>query len=301
MTKITVTHEDHRIEEFAFDPSKKIISLGRRKNNDVCIPDLSVSGNHAIITVNGEELILEDLKSTNGSYVNGEFVERARISTNTEIILGKILIDVKLGTDTGDTFANDRADLLPAATEREMAMSESAAVSGGHLEMESLHNATGIAPADALPNRPVRQEAIREGAPFSESIQKPAQVVADEHPLNGVEHLVVPESSQGLEPINDSGSSAATQPQVAAIEIKNGVKSGQKLPIDKPVTTLGRPGIQIAAIMRKPDGYFLMHIESDQGVDRPVLNETAIGDEPVSLRNGDAFTIAGIDVQFMLS
>ncbi len=87
----------------------------------------------------------------------------------------------------------------------------------------------------------------------------------------------------------------------AVIQIKNGAKSGQILPIDKPVTTLGRPGIQIAAIMRKPDGYFLMHIESDDAVDRPTLNADSIGDEPVLLHSGDELNVAGIDVEFMLS
>ncbi len=87
----------------------------------------------------------------------------------------------------------------------------------------------------------------------------------------------------------------------AVIEIKNGAKSGQKLPIDKPVTTLGRPGIQIAAIMRKPDGYFLMHIESDDSVDRPTLNSDAIGDEPMLLKSGDELNVAGIDVEFNLA
>ena len=95
--------------------------------------------------------------------------------------------------------------------------------------------------------------------------------------------------------------SPATPSRGAVIEIKNGAKSGQILPIDKPVTTLGRPGIQIAAIMRKPDGYFLMHIESDDSVDRPTLNRDAIGDEPVLLHSGDELNVAGIDVEFMLS
>ncbi len=87
----------------------------------------------------------------------------------------------------------------------------------------------------------------------------------------------------------------------AVIEIKNGAKSGQVLPIDKPVTTLGRPGIQIAAIMKKPEGYFLMHIESDENVEPPQLNQSSIGDEPVLLKSGDALNVAGIDVQFMQS
>ena len=53
--------------------------------------------------------------------------------------------------------------------------------------------------------------------------------------------------------------------------------------------------------MRKPDGYFLMHIESDSNVDRPTLNHDSIGDEPVLLHSGDELNVAGIDVEFMLS
>lgn len=300
MTNITVTHENHRIENFAFDPSKKIISLGRRKNNDVCIPDLSVSGNHAIITVNGDELILEDLKSTNGSYVNGEFVERAKVSGNTEIILGKILIEVNaIEAPAANSFSNDRPGLAQRAAVTPTP-EPAAAMPSNNIDTEStLHE---FVDAGGAAERPEHVEALLEPTPIMDAMPKPTQGRADEHPLNGVEHLVAPESSHGgVEAMNEAGSTPAKQARVAAIEIKNGVKSGQKLPIDKPVTTLGRPGIQIAAIMRKPDGYFLMHIESDQGVDRPVLNDDAIGDEPVSLSNGDAFTIAGIEVQFMLS
>lgn len=124
----------------------------------------------------------------------------------------------------------------------------------------------------------------------------------EDHPLDGadISHLAASKSSNGLAPMHELDSSPATS-KGAVIEIKNGAKSGQILPIDKPVTTLGRPGIQIAAIMRKPDGYFLMHIESDDSVDRPTLNRDAIGDEPVLLHSGDELNVAGIDVEFMLS
>ena len=114
------------------------------------------------------------------------------------------------------------------------------------------------------------------------------------HPLDGLEDELA------KQPMHDLDSDRATS-RGAVIEIKNGAKSGQILPIDKPVTTLGRPGIQIAAIMRKPDGYFLMHIESDDSIERPTLNRDSIGDEPVLLHSGDELNVAGIDVEFMLS
>jgi len=148
----------------------------------------------------------------------------------------------------------------------------------------------------------LESDAIADEAPLAEPVQReqhrpaPSERAADTTEAGSARPLATNGDNTGpthdLEPSRSRG---------AVIEIKNGAKSGQILPIDKPVTTLGRPGIQIAAIMRKPDGYFLMHIESDDSVDRPTLNADSIGDEPVLLHSGDELNVAGIDVEFMLS
>ena len=97
MTTIIVTHEDNEIDKFEFQPEQTVITLGRRTTNDVCISDLSVSGNHATLTFKDGEVILNDLGSTNGSYVNGEVVSKATVSASDEIILGKIQLSIKTG------------------------------------------------------------------------------------------------------------------------------------------------------------------------------------------------------------
>jgi len=268
MTTIIVTHEDNEVDEFEFDSSQSVVSIGRRSSNDICIPDLSISGNHAHITIDNGVAWLEDLNSTNGSYVNGQSVQNQALNPSDEIILGKVQIIIR--------------DLPLAAIDSTVDNT----VDSEELTVPPLSVAPAMEPI-------VHAEESDAAVSANEAIQT-------QHPLDGVEHLVVPPGKPSVTPMHELDSIPGTS-KGAVIEIKNGAKSGQILPIDKPVTTLGRPGIQIAAIMRKPDGYFLMHIESDDSVDRPTLNQDSIGDEPVMLHSGDELNVAGINVEFMLS
>lgn len=324
MTTIIVTHENNETDEFEFDSSVRSITLGRRSSNDVCIPDLSVSGTHATLSLNNGETILEDLNSTNGSYVNGSVIQRTVVHSGDEIILGKILISFKIDPVVDNTehavSSNllDTADSTPASPQSDpMHQSKTARPTGlaadssisqavvsgndamNESENDSMDSIQSASVTDddsdvAIATRPAAQAHVQESQKASEQSNGKA------HPLDGIEHLVVPAAESAATPMHELDS-PLTPSKGAVIEIKNGAKSGQILPIDKPVTTLGRPGIQIAAIMRKPDGYFLMHIESDDSVDRPTLNSDSVGDEPVLLHSGDALTVAGIDVEFMLS
>ncbi len=324
MTTIIVTHEDNEVDEFEFGPDHEVITIGRRSNNDVSIPNLSISGSHAKITFDDGQAWLEDQKSTNGTYVNGEVVRRHALVNGDDIILGKIRLGVvvaevaratALAGDFDDYDASDLSvDALDAADgSLELpAVAIAGALAGASLadrdvpidhidedEMSFDEDARLFAqpPVEA----PVKANG-RDDATASSIAEEHNDVDSEPHPLDGVESRVaVAIEEEDAPPMHELDSTPATTSKGAVIEIKNGAKSGQILPIDKPVTTLGRPGIQIAAIMRKPDGYFLMHIESDDSVDRPTLNQDAIGDEPVLLHSGDELNVAGIDVEFMLS
>ncbi|MGQ7844173.1 FHA domain-containing protein [Granulosicoccus sp. 3-233] len=299
MTTIIVTHEDNEVDEFDFNDGQDTISIGRRSSNDVCIPDLSVSGNHALITLEGGEFWLEDLNSTNGTYINGQVVQRQTIRNNDEIIIGKIRI----------TFHG--SDSLAANVATTDAHAASAPVSSdfGDGHVESIDEIDALAMNEA--SEGIEDHRMSAGPADRQDVSsQPA------HPMEGVDNPAAASTTATPGPSSSASAATADTTQApmlelesapantsrgAVIEIKNGAKSGQILPIDKPVTTLGRPGIQIAAIMRKPDGYFLMHIESDDSVERPTLNRDAIGDEPVLLHSGDELNVAGIDVEFMLS
>jgi|GEM_PF-568020 len=421
MTTIIVMHDDQELDTLDFPLEMTSISLGRRPTNDVHLADRSVSGNHARLDITADSITIEDLSSTNGTYLNGRPVQRSVIGPDDEVLVGKVQLQVRAGTriaavPTGDEPA--QADTTaPAARERDQdVVTESAvsAVAAGEAAGDaaaagpmadplddddddldaSMRAALALysedeepAPAAAVDDdedddidfsedarlfaqssEPVAEAADtsasfaasgREPADDSMSLSARAKVALGREPAARPYLHAVPGAGQqagghagrqGGGHAGDQGgdqggghaggagngfgqgdTAVALRPgssesgvrsgslddeplmptheldgprarsRGAVIEIKNGAKSGQILPIDKPVTTLGRPGIQIAAIMRKPDGYFLMHIESDDSVDRPTLNADLIGDEPVLLHSGDELNVAGIDVEFMLS
>ncbi len=373
MTTIIVTHEDNEIDEFAFDAEDRVITIGRRSTNDVCIPNLSVSGMHARITIDGNGALIEDNNSTNGTYVNGRLISRQLLNQNDEIVIGKTRVLVNTAAsqtqhgydepptlqarnddqvnraafnddliadadfdDADDSYVGERspARAQQQFDDRPMSLSEKAKLALGREGGRDNIGTTAVAgvaaagvaagaatsSAAAAASRAFSSEsdtAVAEApAPASTgSAATHSTAAAEAHPLDGLDDAQVSAQvstnasvAAHTAPTEHNPAAAEQNPDApvmksasAVIEIQNGAKSGQVLPIDKPVTTLGRPGIQIAAIMRKPDGYFLMHIESDDSVDMPTLNRDTIGDDPVMLNSGDRLNVAGIDVEFMLS
>ena len=70
-------------------PVRNDITIGRKEDNSVVLNDQHVSGNHAILSIRNEALVLEDLNSTNGTLVNGKKISgRVRLNINDEIRIG---------------------------------------------------------------------------------------------------------------------------------------------------------------------------------------------------------------------
>ena len=63
-------------------------TIGRRSFNDIVINHRSVSGEHALIRREGQDIYLEDLHSTNGTFVNGRFIKRQRLEHNDTVEIG---------------------------------------------------------------------------------------------------------------------------------------------------------------------------------------------------------------------
>jgi pSer/pThr/pTyr-binding forkhead associated (FHA) protein len=70
MPKMIVSIDGVVIKEVQL--TKDRTTLGRRPYNDIVIDNLAVSGEHAVLQMTGSEVHLEDLNSTNGTYVNGK-------------------------------------------------------------------------------------------------------------------------------------------------------------------------------------------------------------------------------------
>jgi hypothetical protein len=91
---------------------------------------------------------------------------------------------------------------------------------------------------------------------------------------------------------------AAKSPHpLGAIQILSGGNAGKELELAKPLTTLGKPGIQVAVLTRRPQGYFITHVE---GANPPAVNGQAIGTAPHALKDHDVVELAGVKMEFFL-
>ncbi len=89
----------------------------------------------------------------------------------------------------------------------------------------------------------------------------------------------------------------APAPLRAAIQILNGPNAGRELELVKSLTTLGKPGVQVAVLTRRPQGYFITHVE---GENYPAVNGQVIGTHPCSLNDHDLIELVGIKMEFFL-
>ena len=82
---------------------------------------------------------------------------------------------------------------------------------------------------------------------------------------------------------------------VAAIQILNGPGAGKEMEFSKNLTTLGKPGVQVAVITRRPQGYFIAHVE---GARFPVVNGRTLDAQACQLNDHDVIEIAGVKMEF---
>jgi pSer/pThr/pTyr-binding forkhead associated (FHA) protein len=92
------------------------------------------------------------------------------------------------------------------------------------------------------------------------------------------------------------GPREAQPPPGATIRILNGANAGRDLQLVKALTTIGRPGYQVAVITRRPSGYFIAHVEGDVF---PSVNGVNLGSAAHSLKDKDIIEIAGVELEFV--
>jgi pSer/pThr/pTyr-binding forkhead associated (FHA) protein len=219
MPKMIVSIDEVVIKEVQL--TKDRTTLGRRPYNDIVIDNLAVSGEHAVLLMTGGEVFLEDLNSTNGTYINGKAVKKQQLQNGDGIEIGKYKIKF-VGDGVAENF--DKTMVVRARPT--------------------------VAP----------QNAPASGYPTAAG------------------------DSMGLGAFH------------AAIKVLSGAASGREVPLTKVVTTIGKPGVAVAAITRRQHGYVVHHVE---GAGNPTLNGSPIGSDPISLKNGDLVELAGTQMQFV--
>jgi pSer/pThr/pTyr-binding forkhead associated (FHA) protein len=224
MPKMIVSIDGVVIKEVQL--TKDRTTLGRRPYNDIVIDNLAVSGEHAVLQMTGNEVYLEDLNSTNGTYVNGKAVKKQLLQNSDTVEVGKYKIK----------YINEAA--------------------GPSFEKTMVIKAGTVMPPPS---------AKRDGG-------------------------AAPGLAQGP---GNPGEMASIN---ATIKVLSGAAAGREVPLVKVVTTIGKPGVAVAAITKRPHGFVVAHVE---GGNKPTLNGSAIGAEPVTLKNGDLLELAGTQMQFV--
>ena len=92
MAKVLLKYKEAAVKEIVLD--KEITTIGRKQDNDIVIDNQAVSGHHALIKTEGDALLLEDLSSLNGTYLNSQKVSKAELFNGDVILIGVHTLDV---------------------------------------------------------------------------------------------------------------------------------------------------------------------------------------------------------------
>ena len=252
MARLILSLDSQLLAEY--NMSKERYTIGRLPDNDVRIDNPAVSGHHSVIINILNDSFLEDLNSTNGTYVNGKLIKKHALQHGDVITIGhhQLRFADQQASDTAlDEF--EKTMVIPAGQQSadQLAKAEEAAAvaATGHVDVK------------------VKMPEPEPAAHIS--------TVAG----------VVPSSAPNALPS-------------AKLQVLSGAFAGRELELTKALTTLGRPGIQVAAITRRPEGYFVVHVESGEEGDYPLVNGQPIGAQARKLADNDVLQLAGVKMGF---
>lgn len=155
MSKLIVSIEGVVVKEVQLTKARS--TLGRRPYNDIVLDHLAVSGEHAVVELSGDAVSVEDLGSTNGTFVNGRPVRKQPLQHNDLIEIGRYRIQY-LDGQSSTNQANLRADTdqvpisMPPASE--FPASLAAASVGSSSGIEGLDSDFPIDAGDMAERRP---------------------------------------------------------------------------------------------------------------------------------------------------
>jgi len=265
MPKLILSMDGLVLKEIAL--AKESLTIGRKPHNDVQIDNLAISGEHAIVTTILNDAFLEDRNSTNGTYVNGQPIKKHVLQHNDIVELGKY----RLKYIADKIVPEMPSDLLKSDTE-------------GGLMLEGGGDERSKATPEAI-------QAARAAARAAHEAEKNDMETA----LSGAETQIL--SPQARAAALASAAEPEQERRLGVLKVLGGANAGKELELSKAQTRLGRPGKQVVVIERRPQGYFLVHVEGDTG---PLVNNAPIGARAHRLEVQDVIEVAGIRMTFLL-
>lgn len=247
MAKLILSMDGLTIREIPLN--KERITIGRKPHNDVQIDNLAISGEHAVVVTILNDSFLEDLNSTNGTFVNGRSVKKHFLQNNDVVELGKYRLKYLAEAPQAATAAADFEKTMVLRPDLMRKTAEQVAAKG--------FGDTQVGLEKSAPPKTV-EAAVPQAGPSVAAMTPPA-------------------------------------PRLGAIQVLTGTNSGRELELAKTLTTLGKPGVQVAVIARRPQGYFITHVEGKQF---PIVNGRAIDAQACQLADHDIIDIAGVKMEF---
>jgi pSer/pThr/pTyr-binding forkhead associated (FHA) protein len=220
-----------------YNMNKERYTIGRLPDNDIRIDNPAVSGHHSLIINILNDSFLEDLNSTNGTYVNGKLIKK---------------------------HALQHGDVITV----------------GHHQLRFVDQQETDAEQDEFEKTMVIQ-------PSSQGEDKLRKIAAS-----------VDQAAAKAAPASKPSADQPVALPKAKLQVLSGAFAGRELELTKALTTLGRPGVQVAAITRRAEGYFIVHVDSGKDGDFPLVNGAAIGPQARRLRDNDVIQLAGVKMGF---
>jgi pSer/pThr/pTyr-binding forkhead associated (FHA) protein len=211
-----------------YNMNKERYTIGRLPDNDIRIDNPAVSGHHSLIINILNDSFLEDLNSTNGTYVNGKLIKKHALAHGDVVTVGHHQLRYVEDDDAQQDEFEKTMVIQPSSR-----------------PVEKIRAATT---SDTVSRR-----TLGNGAP---AVKK------------------------------------------AKLQVLSGAFAGRELELTKALTTLGRPGVQVAAITRRSEGYFIVHVDSESSDSYPLVNGTPIGAQARKLVDNDVIQLAGVKMGF---
>ncbi len=216
-----------------YNMNKERYTVGRLPDNDIRIDNPAVSGHHSLIINILNDSFLEDLNSTNGTYVNGKLIKKHALQHGDVITVGH-------------------------------------------------HQLRFVEDDDAQ----------------QDEFEKTMVIQPSQRPIEKIQSARATADSAGSTATRRALPEGAVANKKAKLQVLSGAFAGRELELVKALTTLGRPGVQVAAITRRLDGFYIVHVDADSPENYPLVNGTPIGAQARRLVDNDVIQLAGVKMGF---
>ena len=281
MARLILSLDNQVLAEY--NMTKERYTIGRLPDNDVRIDNPAVSGHHSLIINILNDSFLEDLNSTNGTYVNGKLIKKHALQHSDVITIGHHQLrfsDQQTPETEQDEF--EKTMVIPTGQQ----------------------NADQLAKAEAAAEKAAAAAIANESDDVAESVKLDPEEAAALEPAAPPPAPKREDMAETVTSATATGIGLDSAPNalpLAKLQVLSGAFAGRELELTKALTTLGRPGVQVAAITRRAEGYYIVHVESGEEGDYPLVNGQPIGPTARRLSDNDVVQLAGVKMGFFLA